>query len=114
MFVVGNPAISRGRPLIVPSLAVPSTTLTQGELFQETVKETKNPDIKVHGANMGPTWGRQDPGGPHVGNMNFAIWELISGQSHLYLPYVLTHQQDVNDPTWCLVHETLAMWRIIK
>ena len=28
---------------------------------------------KVHGAKMGPTWGRQDPGGPHVGPMNFAI-----------------------------------------
>ena len=24
---------------------------------------------------MGPTWGRQDPGGPHVGPMNFAIWD---------------------------------------
>ena len=24
------------------------------------------PDSKVHGANMGPTRGRQDPGGPHV------------------------------------------------
>ena len=34
-------------------------------------------DSKVHGANMGPTWGRQDPGGPHVGPMNFAIWDLI-------------------------------------
>ena len=31
-------------------------------------------DSKVHGANMGPIWGRQDPGGPHVGPMNFAIW----------------------------------------
>ena len=31
------------------------------------------PDIKVHGANMGPIWGRQDPGGPHIGPMNFAI-----------------------------------------
>ena len=31
------------------------------------------PDSKVHGANMGPIWGRQDPGGPHVGPMNFAI-----------------------------------------
>ena len=27
---------------------------------------------QVHGANMGPTWGRQDPGGPHVGPMNLA------------------------------------------
>ena len=32
------------------------------------------PNSKVHGANMGPIWGRQDPGGPHVGPMNFAIW----------------------------------------
>ena len=31
---------------------------------------------KVHGANMGPTWGRQDPGGPHVDPMNLAIWAL--------------------------------------
>ena len=25
---------------------------------------------------MGPAWGWQDPGGPHVGPMNFAIWEV--------------------------------------
>ena len=24
---------------------------------------------------MGPILGRQDPGGPHVGPMNFAIWD---------------------------------------
>ena len=35
------------------------------------------PDSKVHGANMGPTWGRQYPGGPHVGPMNFAIWVIL-------------------------------------
>ena len=35
------------------------------------------PDSKIHGANMGPTWGRQDPGGPHVRPMNFAIWVYI-------------------------------------
>ena len=34
----------------------------------------KFPDSKVHGANMGPILSRQDPGGPHVGPMNFAIW----------------------------------------
>ena len=34
---------------------------------------------KVHGANMGPIWGRQDPGVPHVGPMKYAIWvPLIS------------------------------------
>ena len=32
-----------------------------------------SPDSKVHGTNMGPIWGRQDPGGPHVGPMNLAI-----------------------------------------
>ena len=32
------------------------------------------PDNKVHGANMEPVWGRQDPGGPDVGPMNFVIW----------------------------------------
>ena len=32
------------------------------------------PDSKVHGANVGPTWGQQGPGGPHVGPMNLAIW----------------------------------------
>ena len=34
------------------------------------------PDNKVHGDNMGPIWGRQDPGGPHVGPMNLAIWDV--------------------------------------
>ena len=34
-----------------------------------------NPDSKVYGANMRSIWGRQDPGGPHIGPMNFAIWE---------------------------------------
>ena len=36
------------------------------------------PDSKVHGANMGPIWDLQDPGGPHVGPMNFAIWDVIN------------------------------------
>ena len=35
------------------------------------------PDSKVHGANMGPNWGRQDPGGPQVGPMNLAIWDRL-------------------------------------
>ena len=34
------------------------------------------PNSKVHGDNMGPIWGRQDPGGLHVGPMNFAIWDV--------------------------------------
>ena len=38
---------------------------------------SNHPDSKVHGANMGPIWGRQDPGGPHVGPMNFVIWAVL-------------------------------------
>ena len=38
---------------------------------------THTPGSKVHGTNMGPTWGRQDPGGPHVGPMSLlAIWAV--------------------------------------
>ena len=40
------------------------------------------PDSKVHGAKMRPIWGRQDPGGPHVGPMNFAIWDNACKQTH--------------------------------
>ena len=42
-----------------------------------TSKEKRNPDSKIHGANMGPTWGRQDPGGTHVCHVNLAIWVYV-------------------------------------
>ena len=45
----------------------------------------KHPDIKVHGANMGPICGRQDPGGPHVGPMNFAIWAASKAMTHAFV-----------------------------
>ena len=34
------------------------------------------PDSQIHGIYMGPIWGRQDIGGPHVGPVNFAIWDM--------------------------------------
>ena len=34
----------------------------------------RSPDSKVPGANMGPIWGRQDPGGRML-----APWNLLSG-----------------------------------
>ena len=37
------------------------------------------PDSKVNGANVGPIWGRQAPGGPHVGPMNLAFWVFLAG-----------------------------------
>ena len=33
----------------------------------------KTPDSKVDGANMGPTWGRQDPGGPMLAPSTLVI-----------------------------------------
>ena len=43
------------------------------------------PNSKVHGANMGPIWGRQEPGGPHVGPMNFIIWDIASRMQVTFL-----------------------------
>ena len=45
-----------------------------------------SPDSKVHGANMGPIWGRQDQGGPQVGPMNFAIWVVRKMTAILFWP----------------------------
>ena len=46
----------------------------------------RTPDSKVHGANMGPTWVLLSPGGPHVGPMNLAIWDLLSTWWHHCFP----------------------------
>ena len=62
------------------------------------------PDSQVHGANMGPIWGRQDPGGPHVGLMNFAIWVF---QAHL------VHVIKGNDRGSCGKVETNDMYKNI-
>ena len=47
------------------------------------------PDSKVHGANMGPIWGQQDPGGPRVGPMNFAIWAIVQEFSLHAIPHLV-------------------------
>ena len=49
-----------------------NTSWTEQEL-DRTKLESESPDSKVHGANMGPIWGQQDPGEPHVGPLNLAI-----------------------------------------
>ena len=39
---------------------------------------------------MGPLWGQQDPGGPHVGSMNLAIWVSsinCSNSVHMWLSW---------------------------
>ena len=37
------------------------------------LRHQQDPDNKVHGANMGPTWVLLAPDGPHVSPMNLAI-----------------------------------------
>ena len=49
-------------------------------------------DSKVHGANMGPIWGRQVPGGPRIGPMNIAIWDwfgLWPARRHIAIDYLV-------------------------
>ena len=55
----------------------------------------RSPDSKVHGANMGPIWVRQDPGGPHVGPMNSAIWvHTIAADGFLCHQDISSHNTD--------------------
>ena len=58
-------------------LAIILIVMLQNFIHNSAALNKYFPDSKVHGANMGPIWGRQDPGGPHVGPMNFAIWVYI-------------------------------------
>ena len=44
-------------------------------------------DRKFYEVNMGPTWGRQDPGGPHVGPVNLAFWVYLENKVFLWIPF---------------------------
>ena len=55
-------------------------------IYHPNVYYSKCPlDSKVHGANVGPILGRQDPGGPYVGHMNFVIWVSSTRQFYLWI-----------------------------
>ena len=65
------------------------------------------PDSKVPGANMGPIWGQQDPGGPHVGPVNIAIWVYWQALKYFTLEF---HTQYPSNIQWreiiCQIMET--------
>ena len=70
------------------------------------------PDSRVHGANMGPIWSRQDPGVPHVGPMNFAIW-VASLAPYIYIyiydiPARLVLMESINQRVAKLLASMLA------
>ena len=46
--------------------------------------DRSNPESKVYGANMGPTWVMPVPDGPNVGPINLAIRELYRFRSHCF------------------------------
>ena len=80
-FPVSAIGLSVGRPPTVTLNSRPrnkellqEVCTTEWSTWKEQTMSLRYPDSKVHGANMGPTWGRQDPGGPHVGHVNLAIW----------------------------------------
>ena len=50
-----------------------TSTMTMDGNVSENIFQSFIPDSKVHGVYMGPTWGRQNPGGSHVGPMILAI-----------------------------------------
>ena len=45
--------------------------------LQNSMIIQQHPRLQGSWANMGPLWGRQDPGGPHIGPMNLAILDML-------------------------------------
>ena len=52
---------------------------------------------------MGPIWGRQDPGGPHVGSMNLDVW----GDLEAWMIWQTFWR--LHFPSWCHNMETLSL-----
>ena len=88
--------ISPDRPWIGDSGAADITWMICVMMYQYFMVKTLSgvskrvlliyPESKVHVANMGSIWGRQDPGGPHVGPLNFAIWVFFICNYKLIIP----------------------------
>ena len=79
--------INRGRTRVVSCwhIIVYLTSIGYGEV-QVAIRHSTlqySPESKVHGSSMGPTWGRQDPGGLHMGRINLVIWEGIRPEFNL-------------------------------
>ena len=71
-----------------------------------------SPDIKDYEANMGPTWGRQDPGGPQVGPMKLVIWVRLV---NLYVTIYQTFQAALQTFTQqhCWKHQPLCFYILL-
>ena len=80
-----NSKITKPRTQWIDCMSFIACVITlEGQIFGITLSSAVMPitldipDNKLHGANMGPIWSRQDPSGPHVGPMNLTIWISFS------------------------------------
>ena len=85
-----------GRPLVVFTLIIlvscarkkrdavrwirPNIDLSDLVSFDITEVHKITQIARFMGAYMGPTWSRQDPGGPHAGTIILGIWEKFDQQ----------------------------------
>ena len=75
MYLKISAILSRGRWVKQQDTLLEQHGAVVGRLADGCVAfKWKIPDSKVHGANI---WGRQDPGGLHVGSMILAIWDAL-------------------------------------
>ena len=86
--------------------AIPGSLLPAGGGRAKRGSRRKDlPDSKVHGANMGPIWGWQDSGVPHVGPMNFATWAAAQATKYLarrrYEPFSKHHMLTLGFEWYC-------------
>ena len=79
------------------------------------------PNSRVHRANIGPTWGRQDPGGPHDGPTNFAFWDVQYKNIHsphnsliwIFVYKCTVHITAYHKQDFCMVPTTIH-WKSIE
>ena len=57
---------------------------------------------------MGPIWSRQDPGGPHVGPMNFAIWVGIWNPCQVYSDQCVSMIKSILSITFYAMYEAVC------
>ena len=96
-----------------------SRTLNRPRCSLSFVPGKPIPDSKVHGANMGPMWGRQDPDGPHVGPMILSgkIWEHYGhNQCHKSretpVPHPKIHR--IESEMWTFLIRSSVLWDVGK
>ena len=73
-------------------------------------EKSNYPDNKVHGANIRSIWGRQDPGEPHVGPMNLAIWVPV----HYCIEYGGNGISYSNIYAMCRNHRWIRRWLVAE